>query len=79
MTHHTFVQVLESLFVQSGQGQACDAGAIARRLGLRASEVGAALVVLERRGLVDAERVRLTLPGLAVAASLRARRRRSAA
>jgi Mn-dependent DtxR family transcriptional regulator len=49
------------------------AGALATRVGdLRPTEVAEALLVLERRGLVDAGRARLTFAGLAVAASLRA-------
>ncbi len=54
------------------------AGEIALRLGLSATRVGESLVHLERRGLADAERARLTMRGLAVAQALLAHARRGA-
>lgn len=50
-----------------------EAGAIARVVGHSATECAAALVHLDERGLCDASRARLTMRGLVVAASLRAR------
>ncbi|MBN2193018.1 MAG: hypothetical protein JW751_09400 [Polyangiaceae bacterium] len=44
-----------------------------RGTGLGANELRLALVTLERRGLVDASRLRLTLAGLGVAAGMRAK------
>ncbi len=47
---------------------------IAGRLGVSSEAVRAALAHLEGKGLVDADHVRLTLKGLAVAAAFRAHR-----
>ena len=46
-------------------------GELALALGARATDTAEALLVLEGRGLVDAERRRLTLTGLAAASALR--------
>lgn len=45
---------------------------IAKLLGASVGDVDEALEVLDRAGLVDARRARLTFPGLAVAAASRA-------
>jgi hypothetical protein len=46
-----------------------DAGSIGRAVGLSATEAADALMQLEREGLVDASRARLTMKGLVVAVS----------
>lgn len=68
---------LDSLHFLSGSGLPTDAGGIGRRIGRSASEVAQALLHLERRGLVDASRARLTLQGLAAAVALAAQRERA--
>ncbi len=65
-------QVLRALFELARADRSADAGSVARLLGLRTSEVGALLVRLDALGLVRAERARLTLSGLAMAARLEA-------
>lgn len=50
------------------------AGRLGARLGVSPLRVAEGLLHLERRGLVDAGRARLTLRGLAIAAALRASR-----
>jgi Mn-dependent DtxR family transcriptional regulator len=72
MDDQLILGTLDSLYHLSEMTLPTDAGAIARRLGRSASEVGAALLHLERRGLADASLARLTLAGLAAAAALRA-------
>ncbi|MFT3926011.1 MAG: hypothetical protein QM778_25935 [Myxococcales bacterium] len=62
--------VLRALFQLALADCPADAGSVARLLGLRASQVAQALVELDVQGLVDAERARLTMRGLAVAAGL---------
>jgi hypothetical protein len=63
-------QVLRALFELAQADQPADAGSVARRLGLRASDVAQHLVRLDALGFVRAERARLTLLGLAAAARL---------
>ncbi len=72
MDEHLILSTLDSLYVLSGSGFPTDAGGIGRRTGRSASEVAEALLHLERRGLVDASRARLTLAGLAAATALAA-------
>lgn len=55
-----------------GHSESVRVNRVAGRLGASAAAVRAALVHLEGRELVDADRVRLTLRGLAVAAAFRA-------
>lgn len=55
------------------------AGELGARVGLSATEAGEILVHLERRGLVDAARARLTMRGLAIAQALLARSSRGVA
>jgi Mn-dependent DtxR family transcriptional regulator len=73
------IQVLETIHEQQLRDRAPDAGSIAKALGARPTQVGEALLVLERRGLVDAARVRLTMVGLAVAAACLTNRSRALA
>ena len=47
-----------------------DASELARSVGLSASDAARELIELERAGLVDATRARLTMPGLARAVAL---------
>jgi Mn-dependent DtxR family transcriptional regulator len=74
MTHSIILETLDSLLVLHGLNVRVDAGALARRLGVRPTEVAHALVHLERRGLADAATARLTLAGLAAATALAAHR-----
>jgi len=62
--------VLQTLYEATGTSRRVDASALARSLGVSPTRVGEALVTLDRRGLVDAAHARLTMRGLAVAASL---------
>ncbi len=80
--HHAALQVLYKL---ARTDQPADLSLVAAELGVTCVAADQLLRALERAGLVDSERVRLTLSGLAVAVSarriLRARgrgRRRSA-
>lgn len=74
MNHDILLGTLDALYLLGRAGVSAEAGVIARRLGVDAIRVGRALVHLERRGLVDASRARLTMRGLAVAVGLRAQR-----
>ena len=49
-----------------------DAGVLATRCGISRTQVAEALLHLDRKGLVEASRVKLTLQGLAAATALRA-------
>lgn len=49
-----------------------DAGILATLCGVSRTQIAEALLHLDRKGLVDASRVKLTLPGLAAANALRA-------
>ncbi len=64
--------VLFSLFDLAREDRPAHVGNVASRIGESRSEVARALRHLERRGLCDAGRCRLTLHGLAVASGLRA-------
>ena len=59
--------VLITLFDLRRDGLRCNAGVVAHRLHVRPSQVARSLIRLEKLGLVDAARLTLTLPGLAVA------------
>lgn len=65
----TFV-VLQAIFSMSSEGLPISRTTLARRLGLKAPVLHRHLAALERSGLIDGQRLRLTLPGLAVAASM---------
>lgn len=62
---------LFDLASELGHAESVRVSRIAGRLGVPAVAVRAALAHLEERGLVDGERVRLTLRGLAVSAAFR--------
>ncbi len=76
MSQDTILSVLFTLLELARADVPAHAGEIAQRLGLTAVRVGEVLVHLERRGLADAARVRLTMHGLAVATALAAHARR---
>lgn len=62
--------VLQLIFVMSAETLPITRSVLANRLGLTGSALQEHLLVLERRGLIDARRLRLTLPGLALAVSM---------
>jgi Mn-dependent DtxR family transcriptional regulator len=77
-THHTDLAALVALFELGENDRPADLALVAAALGTTCARADALLARLERRGLVDAERVRLTLPGLALAvAAARTRARRA--
>jgi hypothetical protein len=63
-------RVLRALFELAQCNIGAHAGVVGRALGLRPSDVARVLLVLDARGLARADRARLTLAGLAVAARL---------
>ncbi|MGC4087224.1 MAG: hypothetical protein QM756_04830 [Polyangiaceae bacterium] len=65
--------VLLAIFYMTSDTLRVTRATLAQRLGVRTTQVEAQLEGLERRGLIDARQLRLTFPGLAVAASLRSR------
>ena len=71
MTNHALSLRVLSCLLHLEPADRPDAGVLAAVTGRSVTEVGAALVRLERQGLVDAERLRPTLRGLAVASALR--------
>lgn len=73
MTHEALVLGLLDLLLTLADRPAT-AGLLGARLGVSRLRVGEGLLHLERRGLVDAGRARLTLRGLAIASALRAAR-----
>ena len=72
MTHSTSDRVLFALFCFSRDSCRIDASELGRAVGLTACRTASALIELERAGLVDAGRARLTLLGLARAVALEA-------
>lgn len=73
-TRDTLVlDVLDVLYTQAHVPS--DASSLALHLGVTPTRVAEALIHLERRGMADANRARLTLRGLAAAASLNAAQR----
>lgn len=65
----TSLLTLDVLFRLASETTPATAIRIAERAGCTPDVVRAALLTLEAQGLVDAERCRLTFPGLALAAS----------
>lgn len=65
----TLSSVLHALYVLASQDHHATILRVAKKTGLTRAEVETALAALDRAGLADADRVRLTLPGLAYAAS----------
>lgn len=73
MTHEALVLGLLDLLLTLADRPAT-AGRLGTRLGVSPLRVAEGLIHLERRGLVDAGKARLTLHGLAIATALRAAR-----
>lgn len=73
MTEHTTDRILFALYCFSRDTCRIDATQLARSVGVTATQAAKALVELERAGLVDATRARLTMLGLAKAVALGAR------
>ena len=63
------------LYNLAREDEHADLALIAERLGISCVQADEVLGSLERRGLVDAERVRLTMSGLVVAVSADARKK----
>lgn len=70
MNQATTDRILFALFCLSRDTRHIDASELARAAGISPTGAAEALVVLERAGLVDASRARLTMLGLARAAKL---------
>src|SRR5262245_19980493 len=70
MTHTTTDRVLFALFCLSRDTRHIDAAELSRATGVTVTAAGEALLALERAGLVDASRARLTMLGLARASRL---------
>jgi hypothetical protein len=70
MTDHTTDRILYALYCFSRDTCRIDASALARSCGVSATRAASAMLQLERAGLVDATRARLTLLGLARAVAL---------
>ena len=68
-------KALRLLYTLAADDRAADLGIVADMLGLSCVETDRLLMELERAGLVDAERVRLTLVGLALAVNISDSRR----
>jgi hypothetical protein len=70
MTDPTEQQVLHALFCLSRANQHISATTLAASVGTTPTRAAAGLLALERAGLVDATRARLTMLGLATAVRL---------
>lgn len=70
MKVHTSDRTLYALYCLSRETLPIDAGALGRLTGVSATQTAVALVQLERRGYVNASRIRLTMLGLARAVRL---------
>jgi hypothetical protein len=66
-------RVLKLVFAQSAAQTPLNRPRLERHSGLPRAELNAALAELDQRGLLDAQRLRLTLAGLAVAVAAGAR------
>lgn len=66
----TLSSLVIALFDLARLGRTNDAELVAGRLGIEVHRVERGLAELERRGLADASRCRLTMAGLALAAQL---------
>lgn len=64
--------LLQTIFSLSSATLPITRAGLSRRLGFGPLELEGQLMALERAGLVDARRLRLTLPGLAAAVAMRA-------
>ena len=65
---------LVAVYQLNARDRPADAGSVARLLGITPSEAARALLLLDGKGLLWAERCRLTMAGLSVAARLSAQR-----
>jgi hypothetical protein len=72
MQNSALAQVLVTMLDHAQHSRPPGRTRLARLLDWDLSDVDRALSVLEQQGLVDAARVRLTFPGLTIAASARA-------
>ena len=70
MSKNLLISTLKQIFTLSSSGDAPCFVQLCERLGLPPTVVGEALDQLESRGLVDADRLRLTMRGLSIAVSL---------
>ena len=77
-TTQTQAAVLHHLYELAAATQRPNVRCIAEGVGARLADVAEALSALHTAGLVDATRLSLTLPGLAVAVATRAPERRLA-
>ena len=68
---HLIRLVLHYLYTLAQRTEPASVGRIASDLGLKRAVVARILLTLDRAGLVDCARVRLTLAGLALAVSTR--------
>jgi hypothetical protein len=67
-------RALHLVFVLSSSSSALSRPRLEQRLGVSATELNAALGLLARLGLLDGQRLRLTMAGLVVAAASRGSR-----
>jgi len=67
-------RLLRLVFALSGSSTALTRARLERRLDLPAGGLNQAIAELSRQGLLDAQRLRLTFPGLALAVASGARR-----
>jgi Mn-dependent DtxR family transcriptional regulator len=74
MTNTTQRKALHVLYNLARNDEQADLAHLAERLSVSCVEADRALAALEQAGLVDAERVRLTLAGLVIAVSSDARK-----
>lgn len=71
MEHNLLAAVLTALFDLAREGHPAHMGNLADRIGVSRKEAVQALIALEKRGLCEAARARLTMKGLVVVASLK--------
>jgi Mn-dependent DtxR family transcriptional regulator len=78
MMNATQLEVLRTLYELARDDRPADLALVAAALGLSCVRADAVLGELEAAGLVDGERVRLTMTGLAIAVTAARGRRRGA-
>ena len=66
--------VLQAIFSMSSECLPITRGTLRQRLPLTGPDLERQLLALDRAGLIDLRRLRLTLPGLATAVAMRATR-----
>ena len=71
MQMHPMFTVLQAIFFMSSNDLPITRSTLARRVPFSDAELGRQLAALDRAGFVDAERLRLTLSGLATAVAMR--------